>query len=219
MSFILDALKKSESDRQRKSRLESAYIPTGSGNAKPSRWIWVVAGLLLINVVVLLVFIAQPGTPVPPSTTSEPAAARDLSETETPDGQSFRDMVVQARKNQPEATQTDAVSASPSTTDAKPVVSPPARSEPAPTTSSGPSTLTVVYPTFNEVRVNGSVILPELHLDIHVYSDASAERFIFVNMSKYRENGTLTEGPRVTEIVPEGVILEYTGIRFLLPRE
>jgi hypothetical protein len=59
----------------------------------------------------------------------------------------------------------------------------------------------------------------DLHLDIHVFSMTPSERFIFVNMNRYREGATLEEGPRVAEITPEGVILEYTGMRFLLPRE
>ena len=61
--------------------------------------------------------------------------------------------------------------------------------------------------------------LPELHLDIHVYSGEPSERFVFVNMVKYKERGKLAEGPTITEIVPEGVVLDYLGTRFLLPRE
>ena len=82
-----------------------------------------------------------------------------------------------------------------------------------------PSTVSTGHKTFNEVRVNGSVQLPELHLDIHVYSEIPVDRFVFINMSKYKENATLSEGPLVAEIVPEGVILDYRGTRFLLPRE
>jgi hypothetical protein len=40
-----------------------------------------------------------------------------------------------------------------------------------------------------------------------------------VNTVKYREGETLSEGPRVASIVREGVVLEYRGDRFLLPRE
>ena len=69
------------------------------------------------------------------------------------------------------------------------------------------------------MRVRGLVQLPELHLDIHVYSRTAGERFVFVNMSKYKEKATLEEGPLVAEIVPEGVILDYLGTQFLLPRE
>jgi hypothetical protein len=58
-----------------------------------------------------------------------------------------------------------------------------------------------------------------MHLDIHVYSSESEDRFVFVNMSKYKERATLDEGPVVREITPDGVILEYLGTKFLLPRE
>jgi general secretion pathway protein B len=74
-------------------------------------------------------------------------------------------------------------------------------------------------PTIHEVIANGTVMLPNLHLDIHVYSDIPEDRFVFINMSKQRENSKLTEGPVVKEILPEGVILEYQGTSFLLTRD
>ena len=83
----------------------------------------------------------------------------------------------------------------------------------------GKGSSTNVYKTFNQVRFDGSVQLPNLHLDIHVYSDNPGDRFVFINMNKYKEHATLTEGPAVAEIVPEGVILEFSGTRFLLPRQ
>ena len=82
-----------------------------------------------------------------------------------------------------------------------------------------PSPSADVYKTFNQVRVDGSVQLPDLHLDIHVYNSNPGDRFVFINMEKYKENATLKEGPTVSEIVPEGVILDASGTRFLLPRQ
>ena len=224
MSFILDALKKSESDRQQESQPEPAYAPTGSRSSRPSRWVWIVGGLLLINVIVLLVFLSRPTavtqsspvverTPEPEATPADPLAT-----------QTFRDIVTDAKDNQPaerppaatrpQALLPDAIPAEIPGSQPAATVTPPVRA-----ISSTPSTLNTSYPTFNDVRVDGSVTLPELHLDIHVYSDTPGERFVFVNMSKHKENSTLSEGPRVAEIVPEGVILEYSGVRFLLPRE
>ena len=74
-------------------------------------------------------------------------------------------------------------------------------------------------PTADELRANGMVQMPSLHLDIHVYSTKPAERFVFINMVRHREKSRLAEGPVVQEITPEGVILDYSGTRFLLPRE
>ena len=75
------------------------------------------------------------------------------------------------------------------------------------------------FATFNNLRAQGVLQLPDMHLDIHVYSGQPADRFVFINMSKYKERATLAEGPRVKEITPEGVILEFGGNDFLLPRE
>ena len=54
MSFILDALKKSENDRQEHSSAEFASVPSGTTTSGPPRWLWVLVALLAINVVVLL---------------------------------------------------------------------------------------------------------------------------------------------------------------------
>ena len=70
-----------------------------------------------------------------------------------------------------------------------------------------------------ELQISGELQLPELHLDIHVYSQAPDERFVFINMSKYREQSRLADGPLVKEIRTDGVVLEHRGHSFLLPRE
>jgi general secretion pathway protein B len=214
MSFILDALKKSESDRQQKNSGDSIFVQSGPASAPSHRWYWIVGSLLLINVIVLvtLVWISQ-GEPASPDS----GQAAEASTAEPVDVEpTFRDRVAQARIDTPApepastAPQSDLPrqSSEPAVTVAQPVV------EAVP-----PSTITTVYLTIDEARANGSVQIPDLHLDIHVYSDTPSERFVFVNMSKYEENSVLLEGPRVAEIVPEGVILDYSGTQFLLLRE
>ena len=54
MSFILDALKKSETDRQQRSSAEFAGVPTSSDRAGVPRWLWGLGLLLAINLAVLL---------------------------------------------------------------------------------------------------------------------------------------------------------------------
>ena len=74
-------------------------------------------------------------------------------------------------------------------------------------------------PTAAELRANGTLQMAELHLDIHVFSDNPEDRFVFINMVRHKENSRLSEGPVIREITPEGVILDYLGTEFLLPRE
>ena len=73
--------------------------------------------------------------------------------------------------------------------------------------------------TFDELRLEGALQLVDLHIDIHVYAEEPAERFVFINMNKHTENSTLAEGPVVKEITTDGVVLEHQGNTFLLPRE
>jgi len=72
-----------------------------------------------------------------------------------------------------------------------------------------------VLPSISEINMSG----PELHLDVHVFATQPSDRFVYINMHKYREGQTLEEGPTVERIRRDGVVLAYQGIRFLLPRQ
>jgi general secretion pathway protein B len=76
-----------------------------------------------------------------------------------------------------------------------------------------------VLPTISEMNLSGAQALPELHLDVHVFATRAAERFVYINMRKYHEGATLQEGPTIERIRRDGVILNYQGLRFLLPRQ
>jgi general secretion pathway protein B len=76
-----------------------------------------------------------------------------------------------------------------------------------------------VLPTISELDLTGANALPDLHLDVHVYAAKPAERFVYINMHKYQEGNTLAEGPVLERIRRDGVVLDYRGRRFLLPRQ
>lgn len=221
MSFILDALKKSETDRQQRSSAEFSKVPASSGSGSAPGWLLALGVLLAVNLVVLLGLLLksgdEPAAPAPASST-EPAIARadqgPVAVTETnsaPDNEpSFASQVEEAKRNRPPVS--DNAAAPPSTPiqqPAEPLV--PIREQ---ATRQGGA-----LPTIYEMVADGSIVLPELHLDIHVYSEVPEERFVFINMSKQRESSQLSEGPLVEEITPDGVILAYRGKSFLLPRD
>ena len=60
MSFILDALKKSESDRQRQNAPDIADVPLATGKSATRRWSLVLIGLLVVNLGVLVVVLIKP---------------------------------------------------------------------------------------------------------------------------------------------------------------
>ncbi len=214
MSFILDALKKSESDRQRKTAPDISDVPTGVSPSGTPRWLWLLSGLLAVNLMVLLVVLLKPSPVANPASSAAPDPSQPPAELATTESAPLADEPLE-----PAATRT--ASAPPT---ASPAVQPvPAgRTESpaaAPMASEPPPAETETYLTFNDLRASGSVSLPDLHIDLHVYSDDPTERFVFINMNQYRENSTLSEGPRLRRITTEGVILEYVGTTFLLPRE
>jgi len=76
-----------------------------------------------------------------------------------------------------------------------------------------------VLPSISEVNLTGAQALPELHLDVHVYATKPSDRFVYINMRKYHEGNTLEEGPVLERIRRDGVVLDYQGLRFVLPRQ
>ena len=217
MSFILDAQRKSETESQEKAGGEFSSVPSSSGESQSPKWLWMLALLLLVNVVVLVGILlrpdAAPDTETPAASApaeavpeqAAPATAEPVRQ-ETPDQPSFEDRVAQAIEDQP-----------PPEPVAEDMAAPAAD-------SSAPAIVTLPVDrarlkTLDELRLSGATQLPELHLDIHVFADQPSERFVFVNMNKHREGSRLEEGPLVAEITPEGVVLEHQGRTFLLPRE
>ena len=72
-------------------------------------------------------------------------------------------------------------------------------------------------PTYDQL--GGQAGMPELRLDLHVYAERPADRFVFVNNRRLREGDALPDGTRVESIVPDGVVLTARNKQFLLQRE
>ena len=204
MSFILDALKKSEAERQRQHAPGIAGIPESGRRSGSGKWIWILSALLVVNLAVLAGIFLRPGGD------SEPVAAGQPGVQQSAPQRTVAPPAIAAPQTQREpAAQQPAVADAPA-----PVRSPQGAAAAAPE-----QRVTTGLPSLNELQAQGVLQLPEMHLDIHVYSGQPAERFVFVNMKKYTEGATLSEGPAVHEITQDGVVLDHLGTRFLLPRE
>ena len=211
MSFILDALKKSETDRQHKGSAEFANVPVSAGDDGPPRWLWVLGALLLVNIVVVAGLLMRPASqpvapaPQPAANIAAPIASESPAQAEPQ--QQFAAEIAAAKqtalpREEPVAVETTVAAPAPA---------------PAPVTSEQANPLAL--PTAQEVIANGSLTLPALHVDVHVYSESATDRFVFINMTKHKEGSVLDEGPRVQSITPEGVVLSQNGVTFLLPRD
>ena len=244
MSFILDALKKSENERQRQVGPSLADIPMRRAKSERPWWAVAVAALLVINLGVLIVVLTRNGKPDAPAPAPSQAApvqraAQPQPKTYTPPqtntmGAASR-VDPSVRSLADEASSDADLSAEPSldpalagaamVPDGPPVV----RSVTPPNVAPLPNASTFaartrepaqeeILPTNSSLAASGTS-LPDMKLDIHVYSATPAERFVFVNMRKYVEGQSLSEGPMLERITPDGAVLNQRGMRFLLPRQ
>jgi general secretion pathway protein B len=60
--------------------------------------------------------------------------------------------------------------------------------------------------------------LPPLAVNIHVYSPDRSQRILYINNRPVQQGGRVEGGAVVEEIVHDGVVLQYRGQRFKLPR-
>jgi general secretion pathway protein B len=95
-------------------------------------------------------------------------------------------------------------------------VAPPVVQTPAATPSPAPSnSIQTIYELDYPTRHD----LPKLVLNMHVYNENAARRFVVFNGKRYTEASDAIEGKVwVREIRRDGVVLEYNGVRFLMPR-
>jgi general secretion pathway protein B len=238
MSFILDALRKSEQERQR--HLNPGMADLRARNRVAGRPYWLPLVIVLVGINIgLLLFLwlnssPQTNAPVVVAPTTDPAAENAVPLT-APAAASIQALPAQTAI--PAATAAPPVSAEPTQMEPVTVASadrslsselvprPLPAPEPvnAPTDNlSAPPAPTPSYgnlPTLTELAMAGTISLDPLNIDMHVYSPQAAERFVFINMNKYREGDSLREGPVLTKITEDGVILDYQGRSFLVTRE
>jgi general secretion pathway protein B len=238
MSFILDALKKAEAERQRQTGPTLLEVRVTQPRRRFPLWIIIIGALLLINIVLLGLF-ALRHPQASSATASEVAPAPAAAPTPTP-----------APAPAP-ALATPAVSAvaSPAAPPAAAPAAVPAVAAPAEMPASAdrsgggavnrgagadadagsdnPADFEPAVPASGTAATRGQHAeppslsdiggnLPDLRLDLHVYAARPADRYALINMHRVHEGDVLPEGPRVLAIDRDGVELSYRGTEFML---
>lgn len=194
MSIILDALRKSEQQRQRNANPGIADYATKPAGNKRGPWLMTIFVLLTLNGVLLAVLWLRQD--------AQPAAAGEPQLRQAPVRESTRP----AANNSTNAKRQRAPI---STANPAPVRIP--KTTPAPRSNDQ-------LPSMESLQLKGIITLAPMRIDLHVYSDVPAERFVFVNMKKQTEGSQLPEGPTVETITPEGVTLFWQGQRFVMSK-
>lgn len=221
MSFILDALKKSEAERQRQAGPTLLEVRITRPRRRYPIWAAIVGALLGINAVVLVVFLLHKPTAVEHF---EPVAAAPAPAPVPAPAPAARAAAAVATKNV-SATVNPNLAASSDGAERGSAVTPvlsedthnPADEEPAVPLSrvqverAGPNN----YANLPSISQLGTSV-PALQLDLLDYSEHPNERYALINMHRVREGDVLPEGPRVLAITRDGVALNYQGKDFLL---
>jgi general secretion pathway protein B len=243
MSFILDALKKSESERQRQSGPALFEVKVAPPRSRFTLWAVGLGALLLVNVAVVgWVFLHNSSKPTAAAATPTESATSGLSRASAvvaptasaPDTRlamaPAAPPVAPPPANAAEATApahiaaaaqaaagTAPAEASNRDDDDAPAVEP-ARSA-APKSDEGVVRATSSgLPRYQDAAAVPGANLPELRLDLHTYAAQPDQRFVFINMTLLHEGDSTPQGVRVDNITPDGAILSYHGTRFVLTR-
>lgn len=232
MSFILDALKKSESDRQRQSGPALFEVKLAPPRTGLPPWAIAVAALLLVNLAIVMWMLLR--HPAAQTTGAPPGAAERaplpegsstdalIAATSGPAAPQLRPLAASAAAPQP--------SAAPMPQTALPALPPAAANpedyapaaEPAAASAGGAQVRRGTadgVPLYQEAATSADTRLPDLRLDLHVFAVRPEDRFVMINMHRLHEGDSLPEGVQVESITADGAVLSFKGSKFLLPRQ
>lgn len=205
MSLILDALRKSERTRQ-----QSLTGQLGAGEAPPPParltlpWTTVLGVLLLVNAAVLAVFFWRSDREAPAQASAAPVQTQTV-----PYRPEVRPLSGEAPAPSPSESGTAAA--------VTPAVTPHAAAAAAAPATVVAQNGSADLPSYDSLPAEVRQSLPALHLDVHGYAPEPAQRFVVINLQRYRIGDSVAGGAKLVDIVPQGAILEFNGTRFLLP--
>ena len=200
MSFILEALKKSEKQQQKKNGhvVRTVYEPV-PGKKRTSRLRGIGFLVLLLMNVSLLAWFFSPWQPAKPFAESKQQVVLDRKRTEAVDN-----------------TMPATLPASDAETGHSQIV--PARSQQPVKSLPVPRNDNKVY-LLSQLPLSIQKRLPTLKMSLHAFNrDQPGASLVQLNDRILREGDRVTDRLRLEKITADGIILHYDGYHFLLPR-
>lgn len=270
MSYILNALRKSERERQAKQASTPAAQVLQAPQQPNRKKMWLIGGILVVNLlaIALVVWYLSPSDPTPAK--PKPAAPLAAPKTPRPSPRAAAPVVVEAPQADERAPKTPA----PARKNQK--ISPPgmlspraasiedlARARQAPAPDEQPSesakrreqeiqakqarrvlnaevdapddpdaveteavteqkpraaAAQAEIPFLQELPYEFRSTVPALAINVFKYDNNPEERFVIVNMAKYKAGKTTKDGVEITEIRADSVVARYGGRTFRIPR-
>jgi general secretion pathway protein B len=215
MSYILEALKKSDQQRQRGATptLPAAQVAI----AAPKQPVFLYYGLFAAVVLAAGIVIGwlRPWQAEQPVPATEPVAAKPLPQTaaaslpEPPEMARTTLQELSAANSMPAAMKPDM----PAPAKAETQVAPPATSAPVSEKPADTAQEQKVVP-LAELPLQIQQEIPAMTIPLHAYSSKPRDRLVSINDRMLREGESLTPGLRLEQITPDGLIFSYKGYRF-----
>jgi len=228
MSFILDALRKSNQQRHRGEAPTLLTSPSLAVEPKqPAVWIQALLAAVLIAAGVAIGWLRpwhaeQPAVQSAASVTTTPAlTTRQAAPTAWPETNTAQ----QASMQKPAASAAASGAAlqwptpAPSSVEARstPVTAAaiqpptPATQKPASATAAAPDQKVIAM---SELPASIRQELPAMNVLLHQYSPKPSKRFVTINNQTLQEGETVAPGITLEQITPDGMTLSYKGYRF-----
>jgi hypothetical protein len=173
MSFILDALRKSERERNASVERTAVSSPASASQAGLSPWVWLTTGMATTILTAGAFWLWWPA----------PAVEKIVPPTITGN---VRDLAEQVRAPVAPAT---------------------------PVSTPGKADVPFLRSLPDELRRS----LPEMTVTIHVYTPEESRRLLYINNREYHK-GDYLGGVLIEDVLPDGVLANYHGVRFKLER-
>ena len=233
MSYILDALRKSQQARQPGTAPRTGAVHNISLALPVSGW-WLALGIILLLGMLAAALLFWRGTvanlpdpPVVPVTSESDAAAPASAPAPVAVEKPMPAPESPARKIAPVTDLAEQARLPAPTPPPKKIAV--TRAEKKPAVDRRPETIKTAAapavplvmddtPLLQQMPQDFQRALPALAVTIHVYSHDESQRILFINNREYRKGSQIDGGIRVEDIVPDGVVLSFRSERFKLSR-
>lgn len=213
MSFILDALKKSEAERNRQSGPTLIDMRVAAPRRRSPVWMMALLVVLLANLVVLGIVLWR--SPAPTAATPPPPVAAPVAPV-APPANVLPPPVLPAESGPAAAALPEPRMPPPEVMRAPPEPAPPApQRQSPPVTAEDPAQVAAEagLPSVSDLQLSGTA-LPELRLALHVYDRNPASRYVLLNSQRMREGDSTADGVVLERITEAGAVLSWRGQRF-----
>ncbi|MFM7627373.1 MAG: general secretion pathway protein GspB [Gammaproteobacteria bacterium] len=201
MSFILDALRKSENARLRQEHPAMFDARPAASRRRFPAWFLALGLLLGLNLLALLYVLLRDERAAAAPVVAVPAATAPVD----------TNPVAPIPVARPRDVTRPAASAA-STATVRPTTAPAAASAMTPPAVEFPAR------TRDDLLAAGDAV-PETQVSLHVYDADPTKRFVFLNGQRLREGDVAANGLRVERIDADGVVLDHRGSDFKVPLE